>query len=393
MAELGALPRSLWLLVAGTTITRAGAFVFPYLTLYLGQERGLPLDVVGMVLAVGSVGLVGGNFLGGWAADRIGRKSTLLAALSINALGFLALGQPAATPASYAAWLLVGYVGSGMYGPAAAALIADETPEHRRPLAYTVNYMGANLGMAVGPLVGGLVAQASFGWLFIGDALTTMACALVIALGVHPRPAPRRERKRLARSGHCGLWRAHPGVLAFVGASFFLVAPLMGLEYAVPLLVARTFEADLVWVGVIYTINAGMILGSSVVVERWSRGRDEVRVMVVAAALWASGLLVLALCTSLWALVGCTVIWTLGEVVASIAVPSYVAARVPRHGKGRMMALADVVRSAAGMAAPLVLGVIWQGSGVDAVLTILVVLPLVGGALYLFLAGAGNRGR
>lgn len=392
MAELRALPRAVWLLVAGTAITRAGAFVFPYLTIYLGQRRGLPLSTVGIVLAVGSVGLLGGNLLGGWSADRFGRKPTLVAALVVNALGFLALGRPGLAPATYAAWLSLGYLGSGMVGPAAAALVADETPEPLRPLAYAALYMGGNLGMAVGPLLGGVLARTSFGWLFIGDALTTLACALVIGLGVHPRPAPRDDPRHDPRlPGHLAVWRAHPTVLVFVGASFFLVAPLMGLEYAVPLLVARTFEADPWWVGVIYSINAGVVLVSSVWVERWLRGRGAPGSMVIAAALWTLGMLVMAWGSSLPALIGCTVIWTVGEVIGSIAVPSFVAARVPRRSKGRMMALGDVVRSAAGVAAPIGLGFTWQARGVEAVMLVLVVLPMIGGALYLSMARGAPR--
>ena len=225
-------------------------------------------------------------------------------------------------------------------------------------------------------------------WLFIGDAATTLFCALILALGVHPRPAPRSTE---ALPGHLAVWRAHPGVLAFVGASFFLVAPLMGLEYAVPVLVARSFAADLVWVGVIYSINAAMVLASGFWVERWLRGRSAAGSMVIAAALWTVGLLVLALGFSLPALVLCTVIWTVGEVIGSIVVPAYVAARVPRRSKGRMLAMSDVVRSAAGMAAPLVLGITWETWGVGAVLTILVFLPVVGGALYRAPLGGGGR--
>ncbi len=388
MAELRALPRAVWLLVAGTTITRAGAFVFPFLTIYLGQQRGLPLSTVGIVLAVGSVGLLAGNLLGGWSADRFGRKPTLVTALIVNALGFLALGRPDLAPASYAIWLSLGYLGSGMVGPAAAALVADETPEHLRPLAYATLYMGGNLGMAIGPLLGGVLARYSFGWLFIGDAVTTLVCALVIALGVHPRPVPGDD---VRLPGHLAVWRAHPSVLVFVGASFFLVAPLMGLEYAVPLLVARTFGADLLWVGVIYSINAAVVLGSSVLVERWLRGRGEAWSMVTAAALWTVGMIVLASGFSLGALVMCTVIWTVGEVIGSITIPSFVAARVPRRSKGRMMALGDLVRSAAGVAAPIGLGFTWQTQGVWAVMLVLLVLPMIGGALYLSMARGGLR--
>ncbi|MCH9681371.1 MAG: MFS transporter [Deltaproteobacteria bacterium] len=390
MTAAPALPRCLWFLVAGTTLTKAGAFVFPYLTIYLSQARGLGLPIVGTVLAVGGAGLVVGNVTGGWAADRIGRKPTLLAALVINAVGFLALSQPDATPATYATWLAVGYVGTGMYGPAAAAVVSDETPPASRSRAYAALYVGGNVGMAVGPLLGGILAQTAYGWLFIGDAATTLACAGLIAVGV-PWRSPPRDTRRV--EGHIAVWRAYPRVLAFAAASVFLVAPLMGLEYAVPLLVARTFAADLVWVGAIYTINAVTVLSLGMVVERWLRGRSDAWAMVLASGLWTAGLLIAAVGRSLPALVGCTLVWTLGEIIASIVVPSHIAARVPARVKGRMLAIADVARSAAGMTAPVVLGVTWARWGVDVALGLLVALPLIGGSLYLFAARRAKASR
>jgi hypothetical protein len=38
------LPRTYWLLWVGTLINRLGGFVIPFLTLYLTQERGLPVS-------------------------------------------------------------------------------------------------------------------------------------------------------------------------------------------------------------------------------------------------------------------------------------------------------------------------------------------------------------
>ena len=41
------LPRSLYFLFAGTIVTRMGAFVFPYLTIYLSEERGYGFHTIG----------------------------------------------------------------------------------------------------------------------------------------------------------------------------------------------------------------------------------------------------------------------------------------------------------------------------------------------------------
>ena len=59
---------------------------------------------------------------------------------------------------------------------------------------------------------------------------------------------------------------------------------------------------------------------------------------------------------SVGALLLCTAIWTIGEIIASILVPSFIAKHVAEEVKGRFMALNDIVRSLAGVVCPIGLG-------------------------------------
>ena len=371
--RLVGLPRPLLALYAGTVATRHGAFVVPYLTLYLVDARGLSLAATGRVIALGSIGLLAGNIGGGWLADRVGRKPTLLLALVVNALG---IATVAATLPSGLAYALPP-AGAGMYTPAANALIADITTDEERPLAYTVNYVGINVGMGLGPLLGGLVAGASYRWLFVGDVATTVCCAIVIALGV-PSVRRRAARPDSVRGSVLSAWRAHPRVLAFCGASILLVAPLIGLEFTVPLLVGQVFAAPLVFVGTVYTINATSILVLSFSIERLVRGRSPTAMMAVAGLAWTAGMVVLAAGRSVGALLACTAIWTVGEIIGSVVVPTFVSRRARPDAKARLLAVPDAVRSLCAIACPAGLGLVWDRIGVDAVLGILVALPLAG---------------
>ncbi|MEM7203123.1 MAG: MFS transporter [Planctomycetota bacterium] len=392
--RLRALPTPLYFLFAGTTVTRLGAFVFPYLTIYLSAARGFATSEVGLVLSVGSLGLLLGNLVGGWLTDCWSRVGTLVVALLVNAVGFAFLAAPWQELWPYALFLFVGYLGSGMYPPAAQTLIADLTDEAIRPFAYTVNYVCINLGMGVGPLLGGVLAASSYAWLFIGDVATSLCCALLIAVGVRGLASRRRVAGTAPalRIGYVGVWRRHPRVFLFGLANFFLIAPLMGLEYAVPLLVKTEFAAPLHYVGVVYTINAACILGLSFLVERWLRGRTELPWMAVAGVLWTAGLAMLHVGFSVPALLLCTVVWTCGEIVASILVPTFIARHTDPAVKGRFMALGDLVRSAAAVASPLGLGLVWEHHGASTVTAILLGLPVCGVLCYAGLALAARRG-
>jgi hypothetical protein len=120
------------------------------------------------------------------------------------------------------------------------------------------------------------------------------------------------------------------------------------------------------------------------------RARDEAAMMAVAGACWSIGLGILVLGFSVGALLACTVVWTVGEIIASIVVPTYVSKRVPASAKARMLAATDAARSVAGVSVPITLGAIWDASGVDAVLIALLVLPVVGCAIYLHRALRGR---
>ena len=384
-AKFRKLPPSLYYLFAGTMITRMGAFVFPYLTIYLSEAREYGFGTVGTILSVGSLGLLAGNFAGGMLTDKWSRKWTLISALLLNAAGFAGLAFHYDFAGFYALFLFVGYFGSGMYTPAANTLIADLTSISTRPFAYTVNYVCINLGMGLGPLLGGVLASVSYKWIFIGDVLTSLLCASLIACGIADskrRPSNPIQRADRPNSSNRNVWWQHRTVILFCLSYFFLIGPLMGLEYAVPLLIKKEFEASLIYVGVIYSINAGCILVFSFLIERLVRGRNELLMMIVSGLLWTAGMSVLLFGFSVAALMVCTAIWTIGEIIGSILVPSFIAKRVPLDFKGRFMALNDIVRSLAGVVCPIGLGLIWTQHSASAVVLAITMMPVIGTICY-----------
>ena len=122
---------------------------------------------------------------------------------------------------------------------------------------------GINLGMGLGPLIGGFLATVSYAWIFIGDVATSLVCAALVLFGVAESASVDCHLQNAKFGGNLptqSVWSRYRIVLAFCLSYFFLIAPLMGLEYAVPLLVKKEFASSLVYVGVIYSINATFIL-------------------------------------------------------------------------------------------------------------------------------------
>src|SRR3954469_14339399 len=86
------LPRAFWVIFAGTIVNRLGQFVQPFLALYLVGGRDLSVRTAGVVVACYGAGSIVSQPLGGWLADRMGRRRTMVLGLVATAVSLGALG-------------------------------------------------------------------------------------------------------------------------------------------------------------------------------------------------------------------------------------------------------------------------------------------------------------
>jgi len=148
MLDASGLPRVYWILWVGALINRLGGFVMPLLALYLTGQRGLSVEQAGLVVSLLGAGALLSGPVGGYFADRVGRRRTLVAALALGALAMLHLAIARAPLHIGAAAFLLGLLGE-MYRPAVAAAIADVVPSANRARAYGILYWAVNIGFAV----------------------------------------------------------------------------------------------------------------------------------------------------------------------------------------------------------------------------------------------------
>lgn len=125
----------------------------------------------------------------GRLADRFGRKRGFLLGLAI----FTA--SSAACAASPSLWALVAFralkaAGAALLTPTSLALLLDATPAEDRARAVRIWAVTGSLAAAAGPLLGGLLVELSWRWVFLVNVpigLLAMAGTMVL---VPPSPSP-----------------------------------------------------------------------------------------------------------------------------------------------------------------------------------------------------------
>ncbi|MCG8652438.1 MAG: MFS transporter, partial [Pirellulales bacterium] len=194
------LPLPVRILCLGSLINRAGSFVLIFLTIYASQQLGFGVTFATACMGILGLGSMAGSVLGGQLADQIGRKRVMLIALWGGAGMLIVIG---ALDNRWAFMAMTGLFAliSDMYRPAASAMIADLVTEDRRPHAFALMYISINLGFAIAPPLGGLLAEYSFQWLFWGDALTMSLYGLIIVTLIR-ESHPGQDRKNARGDNH-----------------------------------------------------------------------------------------------------------------------------------------------------------------------------------------------
>jgi MFS family permease len=181
--------------------------VLYFLTLYLQDVRGYDALETGLAFLLPTAVVVVGSAVAGPLATRFGLRRTLIAALTIGALGALALGAAMSSDGSYAA-LLPGLIalsiGDGVVFTAMFIVAGTGVSDHEQGIASGITSTSTSVGAAVGLALLVLLANAGTDG-DTGEALRTAtadglsAAVLVIAAGIaatalvalNLRPGPR----------------------------------------------------------------------------------------------------------------------------------------------------------------------------------------------------------
>jgi len=183
--ELSALShKQVWLTLGVGSVGFGGLFcVYSYITPTLTQVSGLPLRYVPFVLAVFGCGMILGNLLGSWLADRALMR-TIGALLLWNAiiLGTFSL----AAPHAWMATLVVLLIGTGVAIVPALQIRLMDVAGDAQTLAAALNHSAFNIANALGAWLGGLAIAGGLGWASTGwvGALLALAGLFIFALSV-----------------------------------------------------------------------------------------------------------------------------------------------------------------------------------------------------------------
>lgn len=354
---LGRLPRELWILAAVSLVNRAGTMVLPFLALFLTQERGVDATQAGYGLLAYALGSLLSAPFSGRLADRLSPRRVMVLSLGLGGLLVLAL------PLAPGLW---GFVGTVLvwsmlaeaFRPANLAAVSGAVGPEDRRAAFALNRLAVNLGMSIGPAIGGFLSALSFRWLFWIDAATSLVAAVLLFAfgGTRRAAAPVTGEESAAHAAT----RRPPFAAAFRDRQLVLllagVVPIAAVFFqhigAMPLHLVRDLGFSPAFYGLLFTINTLLIVVTEVPLNlgmaRWSHRTS----LVLGSLLVAVGFGALAVARSAPAVVATVVVWTFGEMILFPSMSATVADLAPPNSVGAYMGLYQVAFATAFLVGP-----------------------------------------
>jgi predicted MFS family arabinose efflux permease len=362
-AAFSGLPRQVWILALASLVNRSGTMVLPFLGLYLTTRLGFSVQAAGHVLSLYGLGALLGAWLGGSLADRVGPVAVQVASLLATGAGFLVLGQVHGRAAIGAAVLGLSVVAE-CFRPAMFTAVAERSAPAVRTRSLALVRLAVNLGMSVGPAVGGVLAVRHYGLLFVVDAVTCwMAAALIWATVARRAEVPQRRPVGTGKAS-ASPWRDRPFL------AFLLIMLLMGTVFfqimsTLPLYFREVYRFPEDTIGILLGLNALVIVAVEMILVRALERYDHLIVVGLGCLALGAGFGLMPLGSGKLFAAATVLVWTVGEMLSVPMANSVATTRAPAGG-GRYLGAYFLAFSGAFVLAPTIGTTVYERLGPSA---------------------------
>jgi MFS family permease len=351
------LPHNMWVLFWATLINRSGTMVLPFLALYMTKHFGYTEADAGLVLAVYGAGALITAPAIGKISDKVGSLRIMKTSLFLTGFMFFVY----TFISNY--YFILGFtfflaIINEAFRPANLSLISEVVTPAQRRTAFALNRLAINLGMSIGPVVGGLLTLINFSIIFYVDGITSLIAVLFLVTSKWEKLENQENPGVLAGSGE----PKHLGALKDNNLIFFLFAliPVVMVFFqhmsTMPLFLVHDLGFSAATYGALTIVNTGLIILIEVPLNNYLSTWSDKKNLTIGAILTAIGFGGMAFAHDIPFLIITIIIWTFGEMIVFPASAAYVSEIAPAKKRGEYMGFYQMSFSISFVAGP------WLGS-------------------------------
>ena len=404
-SQYAGLKKEIYILFIGKLVTAMGSFVWPMLTFFLTTKLGLSDGTSTLLIATASVLSFPAALLGGKLADRFSRKNIIII-FDFLTISFYFLAAILPLTFGTAVILFLAGLFQTLESPAYDALNADYSTSKQRVKAYSLSYLGFNLGFIVGASVAGMLFENFLRLAFCINGLAILVSTVLIIFFVHPQNAVSQDAGAMKESyseyelpidekvSVLTVLRQQPVLIYMLLLGCFASMPSNLVGILLPLQLKDAMgEAGATIYGYLNSLNGFVVILFTPIFTVLLKKFTEIPKTVLGLLLFVAGIAFFSIQTATAMLFVGMFVFTLGEVITVLGNNPYTSRRVPASHRGRVGGISTVVHSAFSSLTQYLISflLIATQSNYKLLWTVFILIGLVAASLYGFLYKPDKR--
>ncbi|MCR5254857.1 MAG: MFS transporter [Acetatifactor sp.] len=364
------LRKEIYILFIGRIVTNLGSMVWPVLTLILNAKLGLDATKVAVVSILAGLCQLPFGLLGGKFADKYNKKNIIVICDIISIFFYILCGIVPLTLWSIVL-LLIGSTFQSIEGPSYDALMADLAPTKDREKAYSLQYLGMNIGLVASPTIAGLLFK-NYLWLsFIISGVAIGVSTILIFFfikDITPTYDPDKSSYQNAKEGAniFTVMKENKLIVFFIIFMALYSGAYNQYGFLMPINLAAIHgegSGALIY-GSISSLNCIVVVIFTPILTKlfskvWSTGKNLIGEMLVAVG-YGVFLIFLGHIPAYYLAI---VLFTWGEIMEAIVFGPYISSRIPESHRGRFNGVSTVLNTLIINVVMLLSGMVYDNFG------------------------------
>lgn len=392
------LSKEIWVLFFAKVINCMGAFIFPLITLILTTKLGLDSKTAGYIISGSGIIYMFSGVIGGKLTDLFGRKTIIVILNLIGALFYMAAGFMKVSIAMIPMIMAAGFFMS-MSDPASSALVADITEPKTRDGAYSLFYIGINIGFAFSPTIGGLLLKNHLNLLFLIDGGTAVFAMLLILFFIpetigkaNEEFGEDREMEKQVEGSTLKVLLERPILLLFALTMFGYSFVYSQWSFMFPMHIEQSFVGNGSRIfGGLVSFNAVIVLTLTPVITMLLLSKSSIRKIFYGGILYTLGFGSLFFANSIYIFILSTFLITIGEITVTISSAPFIANHTPASHRGRINSILPIISGFGYTIGPALMGTVLSITSINKAWILIAVVMAVFSFFTILLERYDNR--
>lgn len=309
------LSKEVWILSITLLINRAGSMVLPFVSLFLTQDQGWTKLETGFAVTCYGCGSLAGAFVGGKLADRFRHKDIMFWSLILGGLAIMSIGF-FKNFYMVSATLFIAAAISDALRPPLYAEVSLRSTDDNITRGISLVRLAVNLGISVGPAVGGFLAFAyGYFWLFILDGITCILAGLFLYFMLDSAPKKKKvklQENKKAKSPYTDFY-----FMCFLFFNLVILTGFFQILFSAPVYLKEVYGVNEKQIGWFFTANGLLIfLFEMPIIYYLEKAKLDFKPLMIGAVMMGAAYLSFAIFQSFWpAIISYSLLIAFGEII------------------------------------------------------------------------------